>query len=276
MKWSNVFQQPVKVVSEPEAQEMMKTMGTDSYQLLDVRTHEEYEDEHIPGATLVPLNELVAGQGDLDPEKPTIVYCRSGGRSQAASQWLNENGFKEVYDISYHIRDWLGIQLPGEYSSSLDLINPDIDFPDAFALSYAMEEGLQQFYLRLEQQESRIELKDIYNRLAGFENLHKEELKKRFVDKTSETFDYESALTNHPDAIEGGDANRISPFEVITQMKNLKDIFGLALAIEAQSFDLYVRLANKAEAEGSREAFMQLADEEKKHMDYITKEMAKF
>lgn len=275
MKWNNLFQ-PVTTMNEEEAKRFMNSRETDSYQLLDVRLHEEYEEEHLPGAILVPLDQLLAGSGDLNPDKPTIVYCRSGGRSQAASQWLVENGFREVYDIGSNIRDWLGIQLEGEYASDLNLIKEDVDFPDAFTLSYAMEEGLQQFYYALEKEESQEEFKKVYRKLAGFEDLHKAKLEKAFKHQTGKPFDAETALAKQGPVTEGGEANRKSPLEIVAQIKDKRDIYGLALAIEAQSFDLYVRLANKANDEESKKLLMNLADEEKTHMAYITREFSKY
>ena len=42
---------------------------------------EEYAEGHLPGATLIPLDELPARLGELDRGKPTLVYCRSGNRA---------------------------------------------------------------------------------------------------------------------------------------------------------------------------------------------------
>lgn len=274
MKWNHVMR-PVKIMSEKKAKAFMDSRSTGSYQLLDVRLHEEYEEEHLPGATLVPLNELMEGAGDLDPEKPTIVYCRSGGRSKAASQWLVEQGFREVYDISGHIVDWLGIRLEGEYEYDLNLISTEVEFPDAYTLAYAMEEGLQKFYLELEKREKDEKKKAVYRQLAGFEDLHKENLKNGFESTRGEAFDIKSALTANGDMMEGGELNRQSPYQVAAQMHDVKDIYGLSLAIEAQSFDLYVRLANKAENENSKALFLDMADEEKTHMNFVSSELAK-
>ena len=216
------------------------------------------------------------GAGKLDPKKPTIVYCRSGGRSRAASQWLVEQGFKEVYDISSNIGDWLGLKHEGEYDYDLNLIKKDVEFPDAFALAYAMEEGLQKFYLELEKSETDEKKRAVYKQLAGYEDLHKENLKKGFEVTQGGTFDVESALNVHGDVIEGGDLNKKSPFAIVSQMKNIQDIYSLSLAIEAQSFDLYVRLANKADKEDSKALFLEMADEEKTHMNYVTEELTKY
>lgn len=273
MKWGNVFPQ-AKIVTEREVKEYMDSHSTADYQLIDVRTPEEYEEEHLPGARLVPLNSLMEGEGNLDPALPAIVYCRSGGRSKAATQWMINQGFREVYDISSNISDWLGIQLEGAYEYDLNLINSDAEFTDAFGLAYAMEEGLQRFYVDLENVEDRPEFKNIYNKLAGFEDLHKEELLKG--NKDAGAMDMDGLLAKQGDVVEGGESNRMSPFQVARKMNDIKDIFGLALAIEAQSFDLYVRLAEKAEEEKSRDLFLHMADEEKTHMNYISNELSKY
>lgn len=275
MQWNKIFK-PVAIVTEEEAKDFMNSHSSDSYQLLDVRLHEEYEEEHIPGSILVPLNELLEGKGNLDPEKPTIVYCFSGKRSKAASQWMIENGFKEVYDVGENIREWMGLQLEGEYECDLNLIKPDMDFPDAFTLSYAMEEGLQRFYLALEEEEVNTEYKKVYRKLAGFEDLHKAQLLKTFSKETGEQFNVDEALAIQGDVIEGGEANRKSPLDVVRSMKDKRDIYGLALAIEAQSFDLYIRLAHNAENEASKTLLLKLADEEKIHMSFISREIAKY
>ncbi|MCG8337378.1 MAG: ferritin family protein, partial [Proteobacteria bacterium] len=116
----------------------------------------------------------------------------------------------------------------------------------------------------------------VYKQLAGYEDLHKENLKKGFEVTQGGTFDVESALNVHGDVIEGGDLNKKSPFAIVSQMKNIQDIYSLSLAIEAQSFDLYVRLANKADKEDSKALFLEMADEEKTHMNYVTEELTKY
>ncbi len=272
MKWNSVFS-PVKVINEQQTKEFMDSNATGSYQLVDVRTPEEYREHHLPGSKLVPLNSLMqGGEAELDPELPTIVYCRSGGRSRAAAQFLSDRGFKEVYDISSNISSWLGIRLDGEYSYDLNLIRNDVQFGDAFSLAYAMEEGLQRFYNELEETEEREEFKATYRKLAGFEDLHKEQLLSKSNDKPVP--DVTELLATQDAVVEGGEVNRLSPFQVIRHTRKIEDIYSLALAIEAQSFDLYVRLADKAENEESRKLFLHLADEERTHMNYITDELS--
>jgi len=274
MKWNQIFEEPT-IISEEDAKAFMDSHKTEMYTLLDVRQAQEYEQNHLPGATLIPLDQLMSGEGDLDPEKPVIVHCKSGGRSRAASQWLAEKGFKEVYDISSNIMGWLGIQLEGEYHYDLNLIRADVDFPNAFSLAYAMEEGLQQFYLELEKSETDESRKAVYKQLAGFEDLHKENLKKGFETAEGTEFNVQDALNSVGNVIEGGESHRMNPFEVSKHMKSAHDIYSLSLAIEAQSYDLYIRLAGKTENEKSKNLFLEMADEEKTHMKYISKELTR-
>ena len=275
MKLKTLFS-PVKSMTEAEAKSFMDTNATGSYQLVDVRTPYEYEEYHLPGATLVPLNVLTEGGGSLDPEKPTIVHCRSGGRSQAASQFLEGQGFKEIYDIGANIASWMGFQVPGTADLNLSLINPDAEFSDVWKIAYAMEEGLQRFYLALEAQETRDEYKQIFKQLAGFEDLHKERLQSGYDVDEATTGDLASFMQENPDLVEAGDLNYLSPLVNISQLNDLIDIFSLAMAIEAQSLDLYTRFSAQATQTESKKLFQDLADEEKAHLNYLTKEMDKY
>lgn len=260
-------------MTEAEAKAYMEEHSSDSYQLVDVRQPAEYEEYHLPGALLVPLNVLTSGGGKLDPEKPTIVYCRSGGRSQAASQYLASQGFDEVFDIGSNIASWMGIQVAGDYSRNLDLVRPDAEFPDAWVLAYALEEGLQRFYYALMEAESREKFKELYKKLAGFEDLHKDRLKTAYLGQNTDQIDLDGYLKEHPDLIEGGELNKYSPFNIISRLNDIMDVFSLSMAVEAQSQDLYFRLANQRTDNETRQLFLDLADEEKMHLSYLAEEM---
>lgn len=99
-------------ISMEEAITMMDE-NTD-YILLDVRTHEEFAELHIPGAICVP-NETI--EKDDIPELPNkeqliLVYCRSGNRSKQASEKLADLGYSNVYEFG-GIIDWPGETVSG-------------------------------------------------------------------------------------------------------------------------------------------------------------------
>ena len=73
--------------------------------LLDVRYEEEWYEERIPDATLIPLPELRARLGELDKDHEYIVYCHAGKRSAVADLILKNNGFRSSW-MRDGIRDW--------------------------------------------------------------------------------------------------------------------------------------------------------------------------
>lgn len=68
-------------------------------QFVDVRTVEEVADGTLPGAVNVPLDELSARVGDLDPQRRVVLLCRSGNRSGQAAEFLDAAGFVDVYNL---------------------------------------------------------------------------------------------------------------------------------------------------------------------------------
>ena len=94
-------------ISQEEAKQMMEQDGTQI--IVDVRTQEEYDSGHIPGAICIP-NESIGTEHpeelpDLD--QVILVYCRSGNRSKQAAQKLFDMGYINVYEFG-GINDWTG------------------------------------------------------------------------------------------------------------------------------------------------------------------------
>jgi rhodanese-related sulfurtransferase len=92
------------LVKTVQAQVAM-TMIDNGYRLLDVRFPEEYTENRIPGAKLIPLAELSQRLGELNQKQPYIVYCHSGPRSAVAALILNRHKF-EALSLDGGIRDW--------------------------------------------------------------------------------------------------------------------------------------------------------------------------
>jgi adenylyltransferase/sulfurtransferase len=73
--------------------------------VLDVREPHEYQIANL-GAKLIPLGDLPARAGELDKDRPIVVHCKSGGRSQKASEFLAQSGFKNVQNLAGDITGW--------------------------------------------------------------------------------------------------------------------------------------------------------------------------
>ena len=79
--------------------------------LLDVRTPEEYEEGHIPQATLLNIlqaENFIEGIQSLDASKNYYVYCRSGARSAQACQLMNQSGIETTYNLLGGFVEWEG------------------------------------------------------------------------------------------------------------------------------------------------------------------------
>jgi rhodanese-related sulfurtransferase len=77
------------------------------YVILDVRTEEEYDQGHIPGAILIPHEEIgeKAEEALTDKDQLILVYCRSGRRSKIAAEILVELGYTNILEFG-GIIDW--------------------------------------------------------------------------------------------------------------------------------------------------------------------------
>ncbi len=65
---------PVPTWSPEKIRLFLKENNSEAYNLIDVRTPEEYELGHLPGARLIPVGELADRLSELDPKKTTVVY----------------------------------------------------------------------------------------------------------------------------------------------------------------------------------------------------------
>ena len=92
-------------ITAEAAKEIMDT--EEDFFILDVRTREEYDEGHIPGAVLIPNTEIETRAEEELPDKGQLilVYCRSGRRSNLAAQILADLGYTNVKEFG-GILDW--------------------------------------------------------------------------------------------------------------------------------------------------------------------------
>jgi rhodanese-related sulfurtransferase len=81
-----------KEISRAEAREMLDAGA----QLVDVRADHELEAGHLPGATHIALPDLAARAGEIEKDRPVILYCRTDNRSAMAATALAEAGYDAV------------------------------------------------------------------------------------------------------------------------------------------------------------------------------------
>jgi len=79
--------------------------------LLDVREDDEWQRGHAPGAQHIPMGQIPARLGEIDPIAELFVVCQAGGRSQRVAQYLARNGYAPV-NVAGGMLAWAGSGRP--------------------------------------------------------------------------------------------------------------------------------------------------------------------
>ncbi len=258
---------PVSSMDAEEAKAYLAGHLEGEYTLLDVRQPGEYEEAHLPGAKLIPLPQLTDGYKQLDPEKPTIAYCAIGGRSRVAAQMLSGLGFKEVYNLAGGIKAFRGPQAGGPQELNLDLVRGDETPAEIITLAYGMEKALQLFYeARLDQTHDQ-ELHNLFANLAQVEIRHQQRLQDQYRQTTPAGEDGKippaSAL---PEILEGGFKVQEFMKENEAYLQTVPHFLDLAMMLETQALDLYLRFADRCIQTSTKEVLFGIAAEEKAHL----------
>lgn len=99
----------IRRVSREEAQRLIG----EGAQVVDVRDEHEWEAGHIAGAKHVPLPELNERAGEIDRERPVILYCRGGTRCEMAAEALEAAGY-DAAKLEGGVVGWAEEGLPME------------------------------------------------------------------------------------------------------------------------------------------------------------------
>lgn len=85
-----------------------KITNNKDVQILDVRTPEEFSDQHIDNAKNINWfdADFAKQVAALDKSKPVYVYCKSGGRSNKAAHKLAEMGYTKIYELDGGMMKW--------------------------------------------------------------------------------------------------------------------------------------------------------------------------
>ena len=92
-------------ITAEEAKQIMDS--EEGYIILDVREQDEYDAGHIPGAIVIPHEEIADKAEEVltDKDQLILVYCRSGRRSKIAAEALAELGYTNIKEFG-GIIDW--------------------------------------------------------------------------------------------------------------------------------------------------------------------------
>lgn len=92
----------IQTLSVTEAQNLItQNKSNHAFTILDVRTPEEFEEEHLEKAVNIDIkdDDFKGRITELNKEKTYLVHCHSGTRAKRAAELMKEMGFKKVYCV---------------------------------------------------------------------------------------------------------------------------------------------------------------------------------
>ncbi len=257
----------MKVMFPDEVKDYMDEHQEGSYTLLDVRQPAEYELTHLPGARLIPLPELADSIGAIDPRKPTIVYCAAGGRSRMAVQLLMNHGLGEVYNMQGGINAWEEPTAASPMEFHLRFIRGDEKPDEAISIACRMEQGLKRFHREILSRSTDAQLSNLLYHLVSAEESHERTLLGLLSDPKLRD-EISRGIENDPDAslMEGGIDFQQFMRENEPFLNDVQGYLNVAMMIETQALDLYLRMAASSSDENTRKVLFRISEEEKSHL----------
>ena len=191
-----------------------------------------------------------------------------GGRSRAAVQFLAGEGFKEVYNLKGGIAAWQGFTASGPMEMGMAHLSGDEKPADVVILAYGLESGLLRLYNKIIEMTSDPQVAELLGRLAGIEEAHKSMLFALYtkLDSAVQNREQFESMILLKDVMEGG----FKIGEFIEQNRSAfvsrVNAVSVAMMLEAQALDLYLRYSQKSTDQSCKKIFYTLSEEEKAHL----------
>ena len=180
---------------------------------------------------------------------------------------LAGKGFTKVYNLSGGIKAWNKEVAVGAEELGLHLFSRDETPEQAIIVGFGLEVGLREFYLAMQAKATRESTKALFAKLADIEILHQQRLVELYQEITGSAM----TMTEFSDKIvepvmEGGLTTEEYLKLYTIDYDSELEVLGMALAIEAQALDLYLRAGQRSDNQQSQKVLLQIADEERSHI----------
>jgi sulfur-carrier protein adenylyltransferase/sulfurtransferase len=165
---------------------------------------------------------------------------------------------------------WNGVVSTARTGQGMYLIEGDETIEEIVALAYGLEEGSRRFYRGLAERSNAPEAKRLFEALHDAEIRHEERLWERYrtlAGDVGERTEFEDTIV--PRALEGG----LTPDQMLSRYpemgKGFADSLDMAMVLENDALDLYLRMAAAFDDREIRSLFFALAREEREHLEKL-------
>jgi rubrerythrin len=180
---------------------------------------------------------------------------------------LSGKGFRKVYNLTGGIKAWKKEVAVGPEDTGLHLFTRDESPEQAIVVGFGLEMGLRDFYLSMQSKVSLATTKALFGKLADVEILHQQRLIDLYREITGKSLTMaEFAGKIAEPALEGGLTTEEYLHLYAVDVDSEIEVLGLAMAIEAQALDLYLRAAERSDNTATQQVLLQIAEEERSHI----------
>jgi rubrerythrin len=195
-----------------------------------------------------------------------------GGRSRVAAQMLAGKGFTDVINMSGGIKAWNSNTAIGSEDLGLHLFSGQETPRETLIVAYSLEEGLREFYVSTIPEVKDNDAKQLFEKLSAIEIKHQDRIFAEYCKITGtevnrDEFEKDVVVP----AMEGGLTTEEYLKLYEPDLEVVEEVISLAMAIEAQALDLYQRASEKAASAESRDVLVQVANEERAHLEQLGK-----
>ncbi len=272
----------IKTMSPDEVKAILDEDKKGEFLILDVRQPMEYEEGHLSGSVLIPLDELESRRDELYRElysgRKAIIYCRSGKRSMAAAIALCDLGFKNLYILDGGLNSWHFKMLKGKSEKKPRITGKTANIKDVLVIAIKMEKMSYDFYIAARDKAKFESARTMFQQLGDVELSH---MRRLFLRLTGEI--PESAGLSHIDHYlrqfdkeSKGVGIEISAalMQVDEEAKSEVDVLDIAIEKEYMANDFYKRAASVVVDEDVRALLHGLAHDERGHAATLLHQLA--
>jgi len=172
-----------------------------------------------------------------------------------------------VYNLKGGIRSWQGHEASGPVEMGMVLLTGKETSEEVIILAYGLETGLKDFYTRIEESMSDPDVSELLGKLAKVEDNHRQRLFNLYASLVPGTVDQQSIETGvGSEVLEGGFETDTFIEQNRPAMQTPVGVLDVAMMLETQAMDLYMRYAEKSSDDKAKQIFFDLANEEKVHL----------
>jgi rubrerythrin len=195
-------------------------------------------------------------------------------RSRSAATLLLGSGLKNVYSMEGGIRAWKGMVARGLPEAGMAYFSPAANAEEIVALAWSLEEGSKLFYQGIaEHFREDKEAQEMFSWLVSAEKNHERNLLQTYEALVGAKPDFAKLRAKFTDSLtgsfmEGGVA--VKEALAWTKDKGVSESLELAIAMEVNALDLYIKMSRAIEDEQAQHIFKKLSEEEQAHLEKLT------